>query len=98
MSSVLLSLSNRQHVLGEVASRDRLTREALFGPRNATTGLLCADEWHVSSGPYKEGDGGHCDNGKEGELGDLKASGDAHCEKTTLSFLLVGKRQLGIRY
>ena len=92
--SVSLSLSIRQHALREVASRERLTREALFGSGNATTDLLCADEWHVSSGPDKECDSDGCENDEEGESGDLKASGDAHCEKTTLSFLLEGKRQL----
>ena len=93
----MLLISIRQHVLGEGASRKRLTWEALFGPGNATTYLLCADEWQVSSGPEKECDGGRCDDSEEGESGDLKASGDAHCEKATLSFLLVEKRQMGIR-
>ena len=91
------SLSIRQHVLGEVANRKRLTRKALFGLGNATTDLLYADEWHVSSGPDKECDGGRCDDGEEGESGDPKAPGDAHCEKSILSFLLVEKRQTGIR-
>ena len=86
MLLVLLFLSIRQHVLGEVASRERLTREALFGPGNATTDLLCADEWHVSSGPDKECDSGGCDDGDEGESGDPEAFGDAHCEKATFLF------------
>ena len=46
----------------------------------------------MSSGPDKECDGGRCDDGEEGKSGDLKASGDAHCEMATLSFLLVEKR------
>ena len=77
---------------GEVASRKRLTGEALFGPGNATTDLLCGDERYVSSGPDKECDGGRCDDSEEGECGDLKAPGDAHCEKSILSFLLVERR------
>lgn len=80
-----------------MTTSERLTCEALFGPGNATTNLLCADEWQVSSGPEQEGDSDGCDNSEEGESGDLKASGDAHCEKAILSFLLVEKRQMGIR-
>ena len=87
------SISIRQHVLGEVASRERLTREALFGPGNATTYLLCTDEWHVSSGPDKECDGGRCDDGEEGGSGDPKASGDAHCEKAILSFFFTDGKE-----
>lgn len=70
----------------------RVERKALFGPGNATTDLLYADKWHVSSVPDKECDGGRCDDSGEGESGDLKAPGDAHCEKSSLSFLLVEKR------
>ena len=46
----------------------------------------------MSSGPDKECDCGRCDDGEDGESGVLKASGDAHCEKAILSFLLAEKR------